>query len=153
MEYNCELIDRKTYLTMAIRTHSSLVNLSWDLGRCFDEVKAFMKEYGIEPVGSPYAAYYCLDFDNLDVEIGYPVEKQIEGKGNVKPASIPGGKMATTIHVGSYSDMEPAYQALSDWMKQQNLETSGVSYEIYKSDHTQMPSHDLQTRILFPVKD
>ncbi|MFX1450114.1 MAG: GyrI-like domain-containing protein, partial [Promethearchaeota archaeon] len=89
---------------------------------------------------------------NLDIEIGFPVSKKLSGKGDIKVNEIPGGKFATCLHKGPYDKIAPAYNALTEWIKNNGYETTGVAYEIYLNDPRETPPQELETQIMFPLK-
>lgn len=93
-----------------------------------------------------------MDMQNLDVEIGFPVSKKLPGKDDIQAGEIPGGKAATCLYVGPYGEIEPAYNALLEWVKDNGYEASGVAYEMYLNDPQQSPPQELQTQVVFPLK-
>jgi effector-binding domain-containing protein len=97
-------------------------------------------------------AYYNMDMQNLDIEIGFPVPEKLEGQGAVRASRIPGGRLAACTYTGPYQDMAPAYDALARMVREQGLKATGVAYEIYLNDPQTTPPGELQTRILFPLK-
>jgi len=80
------------------------------------------------------------------------VEKEVEGADEIKSSVIPAGEVVSTLHVGEYKDIEPAYNALIEWAKTNKKEFAGVSYEFYLNDPAQTAPEKLETRIEFPVK-
>jgi effector-binding domain-containing protein len=60
-------------------------------------------------------------------------------------------KAASTVHTGPYEDIEPAYEALADWMFENGYEPIGTAYEFYLNDPGTTSSEDLQTVIFMPV--
>jgi effector-binding domain-containing protein len=48
--------------------------------------------------------------------------------------------------------MAPAYEELSQWVKDQGYETTGVVYEMYLNRPDQTSPAELQTQIVFPLK-
>jgi effector-binding domain-containing protein len=58
--------------------------------------------------GMHLAAYFNLDMNALDVEAGFPVARRFEGKDDIKPGVISGGKFLSTIHIGSYDSVKLA---------------------------------------------
>jgi effector-binding domain-containing protein len=111
-----------------------------------------MAELGEQCAGPPYAAYYNEDMENLDVEIGCPVARELPGRGEIRAGEIPGGKVATCLHIGSYSDIGPAYVALSQWMEENDHAPAGAAYEFYLNDPDETPPEELQTQIMFPLR-
>mgnify|MGYP006294396179 CR=1 FL=1 len=152
MSYQCKVTERASQPTLTIRTRTAARNLGETLGEAYGTIMQYMGELGEHPVGPPYTAYYNEDMQDLDVEVGFPVARELPGKGNVQAGEIPGGKVATCLHVGAYSDIGPAYEALSQWMQENGYEPAGAAYEFYLNDPQETPSEELMTQILFPLK-
>jgi effector-binding domain-containing protein len=51
-----------------------------------------------------------------------------------------------------YSNMPPAYVVLSEWIKENGYEVTGVAYEMYLNDPAQTPPLELMTQIVFPLQ-
>jgi effector-binding domain-containing protein len=152
MSYECKVKEQPTQATLAIRTRVSVQDLPQVLGKAYGAIAQYLGELGEQPAGPPFVAYYNMDMQALDVEIGFPVSRQLSGKGDIQACEIPGGKVATCLYTGPYSDIEPAYNALSQWMKENGYEATGVAYEMYLNDPGQTPPQELQTQIVFPLK-
>jgi len=152
MSYKCELKEQPARPTMAIRTRAAVEDLPRVLGEVYGTIAQYLGELGEQPVGPPFTAYYNMDMQDLDVEIGFPVARELPGRGDIQASEIPGGKVATCLYTGPYSDMEPAYDALFQWMEENDYEASGVCYEIYLSDPEEVPPEEWQTQIVFPLK-
>ena len=127
-------------------------DLPQELGKAYGAIGQYLGELGEQPVGPPFAAYYNLDMQDLDVEIGFPVSRRLPGKDDIEASQIPGGKVATCIYTGPYSEMEPAYDALSQWIEDNGYQATGVAYEMYLDDPAQTPPQESKTQILFPLK-
>jgi effector-binding domain-containing protein len=93
-----------------------------------------------------------MDMQDLDVEIGFPVTKPLAGKDDIQASEVPGGKLGYALHTGRYGDIAPAYDALTQFVKEQGYEPTGVSYEFYLNDPEETPQEKLQTQIVFPLK-
>ena len=109
------------------------------LGRVYAEVAAAVAARHIGPAGPPFARYHRLGGDRFEVEAGFPVTAPIESGGDVRPSALPGGPAATTVHVGPYDQMEPAYQALDSWVRGHGGEPAGDAWEVYLSDPASQP--------------
>ena len=145
MSHKCEVKEQPTQPTLSIRTRTSVQDLAQVLGKAYDAIAQYLAELGEQPVGPPFAAYYNMDMQNLDVEIGFPASKRLPGKGEIKASEIPAGKVATCLYTGPYSEIEPAYNALSQWIKDNGYEATGVAYEMYLNDPTQTLPRELKT--------
>lgn len=152
MSYKCKVKEQPTQATLAIRTRVSVQDLPQVLGKAYGAIAQYLGELGEQPAGPPFVAYYNMDMQALDVEIGFPVSRKLSGKGDIQASEIPGGKVATCLCTGPYSDVKPAYNALSQWMKENGYEATGVAYEMYLNDPGQTVPQELQTQIVFPLK-
>jgi len=107
---------------------------------------------GEVPSGPPFAAYYNMDMEALDVEAGFPVARELMGSGDVEARVIPAGRAATRVHVGPYGEMQESYEELTAWMAGEGLEPAGMVYEFYLNDPSSTPPEELETMIVFPLK-
>ena len=152
MAYEIKLLELPDQATLSMRTTTSVENLPQFFGTVYGSIMQYLGELGENPSGMPFAAYYNLDMQHLDVEAGFPVSHPIAAKGKIKASTIPGGKFISTLHVGPYDKVEPAYAALNDWAKQNGYEPSGVAYEYYLNDPNQNPPVEPETEIRLPLK-
>lgn len=152
MSYNCELIEQLARPALAMRARAAVQDLPRVLGEAYGAVMQYLGPLGEAPAGPPYVAYFNEDMQNLDIEAGFPVARPLPGQGKLQAVEIPGGKAASCLYVGPYSDCGPAYEALTKWMRDHGYEPTGVAYEIYLNDPQQTPPEALQTQIVFPLK-
>jgi effector-binding domain-containing protein len=122
------------------------------LGESYGAIAQYLGELGEQPAGPPFAAYHNEDMQDLDVEIGFPVARELPGRGGIQAGELPGGKVATCLYIGPYSGIEPAYTALSRWVEENDCQPTGVAYEVYVSDPDETPPQELHTQIVFPLK-
>jgi len=152
MEYTCEVVKVDAQPVVSIRSRSA----SWDLqkffGKAYGEIFEYLEQIGVQPVGSPFAAYHNSDMEDLDIEAGVPVDKVVKGKGQITSHVIEAGSQLTTHHVGPYSEIEPAYEALMAYAKDNKLVPTGVAYEFYLNNPMETDEEDLQTEIAFPLR-
>jgi len=151
MSYNCELKEQPPQPALSVRTRAAVQDLPQLFGKVYGAIMQYLGELGEQPAGMPFAAYYNMDMQNLDVEIGFPVARKFAGKGEVQPSEFPGGKLATVWHIGPYDQCGPAYEALTQWIKDHGYETTGVAYELYLSG-PETPPEEIRTQIVFPLK-
>ena len=52
----------------------------------------------------------------------------------------------------TFQKIEPAYNALSQWIADNGYEPTGVAYEMYLNDPMQTLPQELRTQIVFPLK-
>jgi effector-binding domain-containing protein len=152
MDFQCAIKEQAMQPTLTVRARTPIDGLPELLGESYGKIGAYLAELGEGPAGAPFAAYFNMDMQDLDVEIGFPVSKQIQGKGDIQASQVPGGKQGVALHTGRYADIAPAYDALTEYVKEQGFEPTGVSYEFYLNDPEETPPENLQTQIVFPLK-
>jgi effector-binding domain-containing protein len=152
MSYQCEVKEQPVQKTLSIRTRTAVQDLPQVFGEGYGAIAQYLGELGEQPIGPPFAAYYNMDMADLDVELGFPVTRPLPDKAEIKAGEIPAGQVATCLYTGPYSDIESAYNALIEWMKDNGYEATGVSYELYLNDPNETPPAELQTQIIFPLK-
>lgn len=152
MAYKCEVKEQPAQPTISIRRRTAVQALPQVFGEVYGAIGQYLAELGEQPAGAPFAAYYNMDMQDLDIEIGFPVSKKLPDRGEIKAGEIPQGEVATCLHIGPYSDIAQAYTALSSWVAENGYEATGVAYEMYLNDPLQTPPQELRTLILYPLK-
>lgn len=153
MEYHCQLSERKEQPVLVTRLRTPVQKLPELLGKHFAAIAAYLQQLDKIPAGPPFVAYYNMDMQDLDIEIGFPVPPGLPAEGEIQSSSIPAGKAASCLYTGPYDQIEPAYSALSAWIDEQGLQPSGIAYEFYLNDPGSTPAEELQTQILMPLND
>jgi effector-binding domain-containing protein len=126
-------------------------NLPPLIGQAYGKIMTRMAELSVEAAGNPFVAYYNLDMQDLDVELGFPVASTLEGQEDILPGMIPGGWKATTMHIGPYQELAAAYDSLNQFVRSKGKEPTGVAYEYYL-DGPEVPMEKVRTVIVFPLK-
>jgi effector-binding domain-containing protein len=152
MTYNCELLEQDPQPTLSITTRTSVKELPQELGKAYGAIGQYLGQLGEPPAGAAYAAYFDFNMDDFEIEIGFPVTKQLPEKDMIKNTEIPGGKLAQCLYTGPYNKIEPAYNALTEWIKENGYEATGVAYEFYLNDPGEVAPEELLTQIVFPLK-
>ena len=117
------------------------------LNTAFPRVAEFPTQQGIKPSGPPFARYR-VDGDTLHVAAGFPVPSGVVGSGHVLTDELPGGDIASTVHVGSYEDLPVAFHAVMEWLTGAGYEIAGEPWESYL-DQADVPQP--RTQVNFPV--
>jgi len=151
MAFQCEIKEQVAQPTLSIRARTPIQGLPKLLGESYGKIGEYLAELGEQPAGAPFAAYYNMDMQDLDVEIGFPVAKPLARKGDIQASEVPGGKLGYVLHIGRYSEIAPAYDALTEYVIEQGYEPTGVSYEFYLNDPEETPPEQLKTQIIFPL--
>ncbi|MBN1874956.1 MAG: GyrI-like domain-containing protein [Anaerolineae bacterium] len=152
MSYQCKIEEKMSQPIVSIRTRTPVQELPRVIGEAYGTLMQYLGSSGKFPVGPAFAAYYNMDMQDLDVEMGFPVAESLPGKNTIVAGEMAAGKYASCVHVGPYDSVGPAYTALTQFVQEQGYEPTGVAYEVYLNDPDETPPEKLQTQILFPLK-
>lgn len=146
-----QLIELGEQPAVSIRTRTVLSELPPLIGESYGKIGAYLAECGRHPSDAPYVAYYNLDMQNLDVEMGFPVASPLPEKGELRSHVLPAGKAVLCMYRGPYSEMAPVYEEMTAWIKKNGYEPMGISYEYYYNDPS-FPESEYLTKIILPIK-
>ena len=152
MPYDCQTYLQEALPVLGIRTHAPVEKLQETLGNCYASIGQYMAGLGEAPAGIPYVAYFNMDMQDLDMEVGFKVAKPLPGMGPVQAGALPNTMVATCTHAGPYPDLKFAYEELGRWVEEKGLQASEVLYEFYLNDPATTPPEALQTQIVFILK-
>ncbi|HBC94877.1 MAG TPA: AraC family transcriptional regulator [Pelotomaculum sp.] len=152
MKFQIELSEQKAQPVLSIRTRTEVENLPQAIGQAYGEIMRYMGELGEQPADIPYTAYYNLDMQDLDVEMGFPVAKPLPARGEIQSGEIPRGKYVSCMYKGAYSQMEEPYNEMFKWIEENGYEQKGVYYEFYYNSPDGVPESELLTKIVMALK-
>lgn len=149
MDYEIELVEKEAMPALAIRKTVRAENLRHEIGSAYAAIASHMKELGASEPGKPYVAYFNMDMQHLEVEMGFATETEYPGFGDVVGAHIPAGQWVSIIHKGPYKEMGHSYTVASRWMQEHGIEAHETVYEHYLNDPAMVPESELLTKIEF----
>ncbi len=153
MIFKCELKEMVSQAAITIRVKVAVQELPSVFEKGYKELFEYMDEMKVSPDGSPFAIYYNMDMQNLDVEYGFPLMKGLPDRGELKASETVSGKAASCIHKGPYKDLGLSYDKLLKWMEENGYKAKGVACEIYLNDPESTPSEELRTEIYLLIED
>ena len=124
--------------TAVVRSSIPVAQLPGWLAGVYEEVYRYLTERGILTDGPPFARY-AFHGGIVDVEAGFPVPGPVPDGRRVTASRLPGGSAAVTTHRGRYEDLALAYQAVTDWLKERDLEPAGPHWEVYYTNPAAQP--------------
>jgi effector-binding domain-containing protein len=68
---------------------------------------------------------------SIRLEVGVELEGPFSDDGDVVASSTPGGLVATTTHLGPYSGLGAAHDAVREWCAANGRRLAGLSWEVY----------------------
>ena len=124
-----------------------------DMGQYISQL---YKVAGSKADGAPFALYYDEDFmeEGADIEVALPIKKEIT-KGDVKTRILDEVKCVKYTHVGSYEHLSNSYKIITDYIKENHLESYTPSREIYRKGPGMLMKGNpekYETEILIPIR-
>jgi effector-binding domain-containing protein len=151
MTYEVQVNEVSPQLLAAARGHSNPRNYLSHLFELLDEVWAFLKANPqIKHEGSNVFLYFDKDDNGMPVEAGVTVTAPFESDGKVVCSAIPGGTVATVVHIGPYEKLPEAHSALRDWCKDNRRRWAGPAWEIY--GHWNDDPNKLRTDVFYLLR-
>lgn len=135
-----------------VRADVPQVELAGVFHRAFQEVVQVAGAQGVGITGPPFGYYPRMPAATVEVAAGFPVSAPITPVGEVTPMELPGGRVITGIHVGSFDGLATTYQELMQWAAAEGHELAGYMWESYLSDPAAEPdSSTWRTLITWPL--
>ena len=86
--------------------------------------------------GAAFCLYHGIPAETFDLEAGFVVDGKITPSGDVRPGSLPGGRVARLIHVGSYDGLGGSWERLHTWVAANGLTRGDSWWETYVTEPT-----------------
>ncbi|MDQ3692708.1 MAG: GyrI-like domain-containing protein [Chloroflexota bacterium] len=138
--------------TAVIRTTVETPKLAAVFDDLFPATWQAVQEAGRTPAGPPFGRYFDYSDTMVDLEAGVPLDAPIAPAGRVTPSSLPGGEAVCLVHIGPYTTMGAAHDALEVWMAENGRHAAGPVWESYVTDPSGEPdSSKWRTEIIQPV--
>jgi effector-binding domain-containing protein len=131
--YDIEVKDLPDVTVATVREHVSMAVIAKAIGEGFGEVAEAVQAAGASITGMPFAVFHDVDPFEVDVEIGFPVDRILD-VGRVHGASLPGRRVVATVHRGPYDEVVQAYEALSAWIDARGERQGGPPREVYLNE-------------------
>ncbi len=147
-----EIHDLHPLDTAVVRVEATVTGLQAVIPDGLREVATAMAAAGVELAGPPFTRYLDWGPERAVVEVGFPVWRAAPQVGRVGPGRLPGGRVASIIHVGPYDAIDHAYAHLRTWLSSRGHGETGPMWEVYWSDPETDPNPaGWRTEILVPV--
>lgn len=134
--YEIEIRDVPAQHVATIRERVLMTKIGQAMGEGFGEVARAAEAAGAKVDGMPFAIYHKMDPQEVDVELGFPVEGQVDA-GRVHTTTLDGARVACTVHMGPYEELGAAYEALTRWVQEHGERAGGLPREVYLNEPTE----------------
>jgi effector-binding domain-containing protein len=130
-----------------IRERVPMSEVGKHVGAGFGEVARAAEIAHAKIDGMPFTIIHGPEGVQMDLELGFPVTGDVD-VGRVHTSTMERARVAATLHIGPYSEVGPAYEALTTWIGEHHGTVTGPPREIYLNDP--MTGDEPQTEIEMP---
>jgi effector-binding domain-containing protein len=135
-----------------IRKTINLEKELWDFEiQTCNEIKKYLESINVLLGGGPIGCFHNFDFENLDIEIGYPVAALVLGKDRIIAHKVPSQKIISAIDFGPGKDHDFILEELLEWIQKNGFEMLGKVYFQYLNEHERHKNECLM-KIMIPIK-
>lgn len=153
MLYEISIKDLQPQTTACIRVCIKPERISAVLGEILPELWDYLERSEIPTAGPPFARYFEMKDDLVDLEAGLPVSGVVPGKGQIISGELPGGLAAFTWHIGPYGWLSQAHKALEIWIRDQERQPAGPPWEVYWTDPGEVSNpSEWKTEVIWPIQ-
>ncbi|ANC29893.1 GyrI-like domain-containing protein [Isoptericola dokdonensis] len=144
-EHEIRLIDHPAQATVGVRRVARTDELGDVFATLLPRVTELLDQLGVRPAGPPFGRYRDRTGDELDVEVGFPVDDDVtlppvpHGAGSepragvVVAARLPAVRVAEVIHTGPYDGLGATRARVDSWIAEHHLRPLGESWELYEA--------------------
>ena len=141
-------------MALTIKEECSKDKLTSKMIEMYSALMKYLKTNDQEIAGFPFSIYHESETEgNTILECGLPIDKEIEGEGNIMFKKLPETKVLVASHFGHFNSVEKTYKALREYISENGIEVTGAPWEIYLTDPMKEPDQSKwETKIFFPIK-
>ncbi|MDF1672112.1 MAG: GyrI-like domain-containing protein [Vicingaceae bacterium] len=131
-------------------------SIALKLSEAYGEIMALVGVSNLEVKGSPIAITTDLTMEDMywefkaAIPVNYP--EGFEVMGRIKTGNTYEGKVVKGVHVGSYEESMNTYSAIEKYIKENELQINGETWEEYIDDPSKVAPEKLRTFIYYPIK-
>lgn len=138
--------------TAVVHDRVPMAEIKQFFDRAIPAVMAALASLGTHPIGPPFAKYFGMPGDTVELEVGFPVAQAVQAIDGVTPGTLPEGPVVHAIHVGPYETLGETYDDVLAWMKDEGVEPADAMWEVYLSDPSAQPDPATwRTKVCWPV--
>jgi effector-binding domain-containing protein len=101
------------------------------MGPGLQEVRAALARQGLAAAGPWLTHHLSFPPGQFDFEICVPVPRPVLAEGRVRAGLLPAGRVARTLHRGSFEGLGAAWGELDAWIAAQGLKAATHLWEVY----------------------
>ncbi|QBI56288.1 GyrI-like domain-containing protein [Streptomonospora litoralis] len=153
-EYEPRLVSAQPSTTAVLRATVEQKDLANFFDHSFGMLAPAIAAQGANITGPAFGLYHGNFEDPLDIEVGFPVDRQVEQKDDVAASTLPAGRVARMTHAGAFDGLPASWNRLHRWVEEQGLTARSFQWEVYVTEPSpDMNPDDLRVELNVPLLD
>lgn len=143
-----ELVETTEETTAVIGDVVEVADLPVFFDRSFTSLAEVISSQGVAIMGPAFALFHGPPGETADLEVGFVTDRPVAADGDVRAASLPGGRVARLVHIGGFDLLGSSWAQLRAWIDSQGLVAGRDLWEVYVTEPSpDMDPADLRTEL------
>lgn len=154
MAYDIVTKEIKAQRIAAVRAKTTINKVTEKVTQLLGETAEYLESQNIKPTGPGFGVYYEVGAVVVDVQVGYPVDEEIEGNDRVLGGELPPVTAAVATYEGPHKEMPDAHRAVHMWMHENDVKAAvEPAREVYLTDLRDLKEgEDCKAESVWPIE-